>query len=153
MGRHRGPDSGQLKPSQKTCLLTFVALDITERNKHRSRWGETCARVKQYAIDIAYGRPVLKNEADACDGANSANGDRKTDFDYYPRDVAKLYHDMQVIRSGQPLINHESRLSTLRTGMDSDSHTADSRKVIGWWCGRNISIMTGTAGLPDPILR
>ncbi|MBN1312836.1 MAG: PAS domain S-box protein [Anaerolineae bacterium] len=63
-----------------------------------------------YAKDIE-GRFTLKNKADALAMGASSPSEviGKTDFDYYPREIAERFHadDQQVIRSGQPLINRE----------------------------------------------
>ena len=57
------------------------------------------------------GRFILKNEADIhIMGANSTSEViGKTDFDYYPRELAERFYadDQQVIHTGLPLINQE----------------------------------------------
>ena len=76
--------------------------------------------------DIIYvkdteGHFLLKNRADAINmGAESpADVVGKTDFDYYPHELAEQFHadDQQVIKSGQPLINREER------NIDAKGHT------------------------------
>ncbi len=63
-----------------------------------------------YAKD-AEGRFSLKNEADArqMGAASTAEVIGKTDFDYYPLEIAQQYHadDQSVLESGQPLIDRE----------------------------------------------
>lgn len=65
-----------------------------------------------YAKDRS-GRFILKNMADARQmGARHPDETiGKTDFDYYPPELAAQYHadDQAVIESGQPLVNREER--------------------------------------------
>ncbi|MBN1430702.1 MAG: substrate-binding domain-containing protein [Anaerolineae bacterium] len=62
-------------------------------------------------VKDAEGRFILKNETGAhvMGAASAGEVIGKTDFDYYPRELAERFHadDQQVIRSGQPLINRE----------------------------------------------
>lgn len=63
-----------------------------------------------YAKD-ATGKFILKNEADVrkMGAASPSEVIGKTDFDYYPHELAERYYadDMAVIQSGQPLIDRE----------------------------------------------
>ena len=63
-----------------------------------------------YAKDIE-GRFILKNLADVrqMGAASPEETIGRTDFDYYPLDIAERFHadDQAVIQSGQPLINRE----------------------------------------------
>ncbi|HVO42349.1 MAG TPA: PAS domain-containing protein, partial [Aggregatilineales bacterium] len=63
-----------------------------------------------YAKD-SEGRFVLKNQCDLrqMGAASLQESIGKTDFDYYPLELARQYHadDQAVIQSGQPLVDHE----------------------------------------------
>jgi two-component system sensor histidine kinase/response regulator len=65
-----------------------------------------------YAKDTE-GRFILKNKADilAMGASSTDEAIGKTDFDYYPREIAEHFHadDQRVILFGQPLVNHEER--------------------------------------------
>ncbi|MEQ9031363.1 MAG: PAS domain S-box protein, partial [Aggregatilineales bacterium] len=96
-----------------------VSMDITERKQMEERL-ERERKLLRTVIDSlpdriyakdAEGRFTIKNEADVrqmgADSTDEVIG--KTDYDYYPLEIAKQYHtdDQTIIRSGQALINRE----------------------------------------------
>ena len=68
-----------------------------------------------YAKDVE-GRYTLKNATDVRQMGASSTDEAigKTDYDYYPSELAEQYHtdDLNVIQSGNPLINQEERIIT-----------------------------------------
>ena len=68
----------------------------------------------------AEGRYLLDNTAHRHSvGASEASEVRgRTVFDFFPDEVARVFHedDMAIIRSGQPLLNHEEQVTDARGG-------------------------------------
>ncbi|MBN1430035.1 MAG: PAS domain S-box protein [Anaerolineae bacterium] len=105
-------------------LIAYDGLiqDITERRQAQEELAQerNLLRTLVDSIpDLVYakdseGRFILKNEADilAMGAGSPSEVIGKTDFDYYPREIADRFFadDMQVIRSGQLLINREEMI-------------------------------------------
>jgi len=88
-----------------------------ERNLLRTLIDNLPDRV--YAKDLE-GRFILKNLVDTrqMGAASTDEVIGKTDFDYYPPELATQYYtdDMAVLQSGQPMINHEEPATTADGG-------------------------------------
>lgn len=93
------------------------------------------------------GRFVLNNPAHARDlGANSpADLKGKSDFDFFPADLAKQFFDdeQKIINTGEPVINQEQYKAKPGSGSDEKQWSLSSKVV---WRDRGGAIL-GTAGI------
>jgi PAS domain S-box-containing protein len=108
-------------------------VDITERQRAEQALAEERNLLRTlpdliYAKDTQ-GRFTLKNRVDAArmGAASPEETIGKTDFDYYPLELAQRFHadDQAVIQSGQPLINREEPI----TGADGSQGLFLTSKV------------------------
>ncbi|MBI5773940.1 MAG: PAS domain-containing protein [Verrucomicrobia bacterium] len=103
----------------EVSALLGVSRDITERKRAEIALAQEHNLLRTLIDNLPHfvyikdtqGRYVLHNEANARSKGlkSAAEGLGKTVFDYFPGEIARLYHqdDLKVLQTGQPIFNRE----------------------------------------------